>query len=40
MQQPTLKALIFDVDGTLYMQPPLRALMAAELAALRKVRSG
>lgn len=27
-----IRAVLFDVDGTLYHQPPLRALMAAELA--------
>ena len=26
-------AVLFDLDGTLYRQPPVRALMAAELAA-------
>ena len=28
------KAVLFDLDGTLYRQPPLRALMAAELLTL------
>ena len=28
-----VRAVLFDVDGTLYHQPPLRAFMAAELAA-------
>lgn len=27
-----VRAVLFDVDGTLYRQPPLRVLMAAELA--------
>lgn len=27
-----LRGILFDVDGTLYSQPPLRALMACELA--------
>jgi len=31
---PPVRAVLFDVDGTLYHQEPLRALMAAELAAL------
>jgi FMN phosphatase YigB (HAD superfamily) len=33
-----IRAVLFDVDGTLYSQTPLRALMAAELAweALRR----
>jgi FMN phosphatase YigB (HAD superfamily) len=30
----TVRAVLFDVDGTLYRQSLLRALMAAELAAL------
>lgn len=29
-----IRAVLFDVDGTLYRQGPLRALMGAELAAL------
>ena len=29
-----LRAVLFDLDGTLYRQPPLRALMAFELATL------
>ena len=29
-----IKAVLFDVDGTLYLQPRLRALMAAELAVV------
>ncbi len=28
-----IRAVVFDVDGTLYRQPPLRACMAGELAA-------
>lgn len=37
-----LRAVLFDVDGTLYAQPPLRTLMAAELAAacLARPRAG
>jgi FMN phosphatase YigB (HAD superfamily) len=31
---PKVRAVLFDVDGTLYHQPPMRALMSAELAAL------
>lgn len=27
-----LRGVLFDLDGTMYIQPPLRALMAAELA--------
>ena len=29
-----IRAVLFDVDGTLYRQRPLRLLMAAELCAL------
>jgi HAD superfamily hydrolase (TIGR01549 family) len=32
------RAVLFDVDGTLYHQPPLRACMAAELALSSAVR--
>lgn len=31
---PPLRAVLFDLDGTLYHQPPLRALMVLELATL------
>ena len=30
---PDIRAVLFDVDGTLYRQVPLRALMAFELTA-------
>lgn len=30
----TIRAVLFDLDGTLYRQPPMRALMALELATL------
>ena len=33
-----IRAVLFDVDGTLYHQPPLRLLMAAELATTSWVR--
>ena len=33
-EHPPLRAVLFDLDGTLYHQPPLRALMALELATL------
>ena len=36
---PDIRAVLFDVDGTLYRQGPLRALMALELTA-RAVASG
>jgi HAD superfamily hydrolase (TIGR01549 family) len=29
-----IRAVLFDMDGTLYLQPPLRAMMAGELAVL------
>jgi len=32
--RPALRAVLFDLDGTLYRQAPLRALMALELATL------
>jgi FMN phosphatase YigB (HAD superfamily) len=31
-RMPAIKAVLFDVDGTLYMQPPLRVAMACEMA--------
>ncbi|HEX6209276.1 MAG TPA: HAD family hydrolase, partial [Methylomirabilota bacterium] len=31
---PRVRAVLFDLDGTLYRQPPLRALMAAELSTI------
>jgi len=34
----TIRAVLFDVDGTLYRQPPLRLLMATELATTSWVR--
>ena len=33
-QRPEESALLFDVDGTLYCQPPLRSAMAVELVSL------
>ena len=33
-EHPPLRAVLFDLDGTLYHQPPLRALMVLELATL------
>lgn len=31
LKAPVLKAVVFDVDGTLYRQPPMRRAMAARL---------
>jgi len=33
-----IRAVLFDVDGTLYHQPPLRLLMAGELGTASWVR--
>lgn len=34
MNSSNIRAVLFDLDGTLYDQPPLRSLMAFELCAL------
>jgi FMN phosphatase YigB (HAD superfamily) len=36
----TIRALLFDLDGTLYYQPPLRMAMAGELAVVPVVSRG
>src|SRR5689334_4088983 len=32
MLRPPIRAVLFDIDGTLYWQPPLRLAMALEMA--------